>query len=312
MNVYITSGDINGISIEIILKNHALISTFNFHPIYIIDKYILKEACNLLNIDNKILDDMEFINVMNNINIIPKIATRESGLYSFKSFEMGVKLSLQDSKLLLTMPINKYAWNLAKINYTGHTHYLSSLFKCRAIMMLGNENLFVSLFTDHIPLKNVPSKIKKEDLKNFLLDFYNVYLKYKKDANKVLVLGLNPHAGDGGVIGNEENIILDSINEVNKTLGGNIFTNPISPDSAFIPKTRKSYKYYVGMYHDQVLAPLKALYFDSSINISLNIPILRTSPDHGSGYDLAYSKSKLNFESYLNAFRFLTQNHKIK
>ena len=115
------------------------------------------------------------------------------------------------------------------------------------------------------------------------------------------VLGLNPHAGDGGVLGDEEiKEILPAILETNETLDKNIFYGPLVPDIAFTSKKGR----FIAMYHDQGLAPLKALYFDESINVSLNLPVLRTSVDHGTAFDIAY-KGKAKTLSYENAIKYI-------
>lgn len=159
--------------------------------------------------------------------------------------------------------------------------------------------MFVSLFTEHCALKKVPKKINEKDLTTFLIDFQK-----SVNSNNIAVLGLNPHASDNGVLGDEEVEIFKAIKKANKILNENIFKGPLVPDTAFSPMSRKNYKYFVAMYHDQGLAPLKALYFDQSINVSLNLPIIRTSVDHGTAFDIAYKKDrKLNTKSYINAVK---------
>ncbi|HHD80747.1 MAG TPA: 4-hydroxythreonine-4-phosphate dehydrogenase, partial [Campylobacterales bacterium] len=118
------------------------------------------------------------------------------------------------------------------------------------------------------------------------------------------------HAGDDGVLGDEEKIIIKAIDKATKTIkkesntNNLLFTNPLVPDVAFTPNVRKNYKYFVAMYHDQGLIPLKALYFDEGINISLNLPIVRTSVDHGTAFDIAYKGIELNSLSYINAIKY--------
>ena len=142
----------------------------------------------------------------------------------------------------------------------------------------------------------VPEKIKKNELTQFFIDFYK-----STDFENIGVLGLNPHAGDGGVLGDEEiKELLPAILEANETLDKNIFYGPLVPDIAFSTKKGR----FIAMYHDQGLAPLKALYFDESINVSLNLPILRTSVDHGTAFDIAY-KGKAKTLSYENAIKYI-------
>jgi 4-hydroxythreonine-4-phosphate dehydrogenase len=200
------------------------------------------------------------------------------------------------------MPINKEAWNKANIDYVGHTDMLRDIFKNNAIMMLGCNKMYVALYTEHIPLKEVTKKIKHKKLTKFLVN-----LQYSLKVDKpIAVLGLNPHSGDNGILGDEEKNIIKAINNANKILNSNIFKGPIVPDVAFTPKVRDQYKYFVAMYHDQGLAPLKALYFDDGINISLNLPIIRTSVDHGTAFDIAYKKfNKISSLSYINAIKYI-------
>jgi 4-hydroxythreonine-4-phosphate dehydrogenase len=190
--------------------------------------------------------------------------------------------------------------------YVGHTDMLRDIFKKDAIMMLGCEKMYVALYTEHTPLKQVPKEIKTKKIIRFLIDFYK---SIKSPNEKIAVLGLNPHAGDNGVLGDEEEKIKKAIKRVNKILFEkfNFKENTfelVVPDIAFTPHNRKNYRYFCAMYHDQGLAPLKALYFDESINVSLNLPIVRTSVDHGTAFDLAYKKNnQLSNLSYLNAIK---------
>jgi 4-hydroxythreonine-4-phosphate dehydrogenase len=172
---------------------------------------------------------------------------------------------------------------------------LRDVFKKDAIMMLGCSEMYVALFTEHIPLQAVASTVTLKRLTGFLEDLHHAI-----GDHKVAVLGLNPHAGDNGVLGNEEEIITEAISSLNAALGKEIFVGPVVPDIAFTPHFRKQYTYFVAMYHDQGLGPLKALYFDESVNISLNLPIIRTSVDHGTAFDIAY-KGEAKTLSYINA-----------
>ena len=178
--------------------------------------------------------------------------------------------------------------------------------------MLGCEKMFVALYTEHIALKDVARHIKVKKLTKFFLDFANSMRSHSGEWEQVAVLGLNPHAGDNGVLGNEEIKINKAIKKANKILYSSshspewepIFEGSFVPDIAFTPNFRKNYKYFIAMYHDQGLTPLKALYFDESINVSLNLPIIRTSVDHGTAFDIAYKKNNnLSSKSYINAVK---------
>ena len=302
--VAISIGDINGIGPEIALKAHAEIKKF-CKPLYFTNIDMIKKCAKLLNIELPKDFETEFIE--GDFEVKPGKVDKMSGRYSFESFKKGViftKNGITDA--ITTLPINKKAWEVAGIKYKGHTDALRDFFKKNAIMMLGCEKLFVALFTEHIPLKDVPKSIKTKKLTKFLLDFYT---SLKKPDIQIPVLGLNPHAGENGVLGDEEKKIDKAIKKVNKTLKKDIFFGPIVPDIAFIPPMREKVNYYVAMYHDQGLAPLKALYFEDSINVSLNLPILRTSVDHGTAYDIAYKKDKkLNLKSYINAVKYAVRH----
>ena len=293
--VAVSVGDLSGVGIEIALKSHSEISQI-CTPTYCINKEMLNKAAKLLDII--VPDDFDIFDVDGSFEIEAGALSKDSGQYSYDSFLAGIKLcELQDADALITMPINKEAWNLAGLDFVGHTDVLRKHFKKDAIMMLGCQEMFVALFTEHIPLKEVASSIQEEKLTHFLLDLYDSV----KEEN-IAVLGVNPHAGDNGVLGDEETIITQSIKNANTKLNKNIFVGPIVPDIAFTPYFRKDFKYFVAMYHDQGLGPLKALYFDESINVSLNLPIIRTSVDHGTAFDIAY-KGKANNLSFINAIK---------
>ena len=295
--IAISIGDLNGVGIEIALISHEKISKV-CKPIYCINKDMLKKSSKLLNI--KIPKDFKTYNIKGDFEIKPGQVSKKAGKFSYDSFMEAINLANKEKvSAIVTLPINKESWNKADIKYKGHTEVLRDFFGKNAIMMLGCKKMFVSLFTEHIALKKVAKKIEEKTLSQFLLDFYK-----SVNAKKIGVLGLNPHASDNGVLGNEEVEIFKAIKSANKKLKKDIFKGPMVPDTAFSPMSRKSYKYFVAMYHDQGLAPLKALYFDQSINVSLNLPIIRTSVDHGTAFDIAYKKERrLNTKSYLNAIK---------
>jgi len=291
----ISIGDLNGVGLEIALKSHDAISKL-CQPIYCINKTMLSQASKLLNItlhDNLILSE-----VAGEFKIEIGKVSASSGKYAYDSFMRGIELcEKHEADGVVTMPIHKEAWMLAGLEFKGHTDLLRKYFKQDAIMMLGCPEMFVALFSEHIPLKDVASSIKYKRLKQFFLDLHNSIKE-----PKIAVLGLNPHAGDNGVLGHEELIITKAIKSANKKIGFEQFVGPVVPDIAFTPHFRKNFNYYVAMYHDQGLAPLKALYFDESVNISINLPIIRTSVDHGTAFDIAY-KGEAKTLSYTNAIK---------
>ncbi|MDY0320140.1 MAG: 4-hydroxythreonine-4-phosphate dehydrogenase [Arcobacteraceae bacterium] len=295
--IAISIGDLNGVGLEIALKAHNEISKF-CEPIYCINEAMLNQGLKLLNLDKP--TNFNLHPTKGEFEIKPSKVTKKSGKYSYESFFDAIKLAKKGKvDAITTLPINKQSWSEAGIKYKGHTEVLRDFFGEDAIMMLGCDKMFVALFTEHIPLSKVCESIKTKKLLQFLLDFHK-----SVKADKVCVLGLNPHAGDGGVLGEEEVKIIKAIKEANDTLGKKVFFGPAVPDIAFTKHNREQFKYFVAMYHDQGLGPLKALYFDESINASLNLPIIRTSVDHGTAFDIAYKKdSHINTTSYINAIK---------
>ncbi len=319
--VAISIGDLNGIGIQLALENHHTISK-EVEPVYCIDKNMLEQAAKKLQLT--IPHDFQTIeNIAPIFDIEAGAVNKESGAYAYASFVKATELA-RDKKVdaICTLPIHKKAWELAGVKYKGHTDALRDFFDAEAIMMLGCSKMYVALFTEHIPLKDVAKSINEKDLTRFLIDFYHTATPTKQ----VGVLGLNPHAGDDGVLGNEETIIQKAIDNANSTLRQaqgtvtepvearllspvvEVYSDPLVPDVAFTPRVRTNYTHYIAMYHDQGLAPLKALYFDEGINVSLNLPILRTSVDHGTAFDVAYKNIELNNLSYINAIKYIVNN----
>jgi len=302
--IAISIGDLNGIGIQLALENHDRVKTM-IDPLYCIDEKMLQQASSLLDIP--IPPDFKTVNkIAKTFSITPSTVQKESGTYSFASFLKAVELSkTAEVDGIMTLPIHKKAWELAGVSFKGHTDALREFFFRPAIMMLGSPKLYVALYTEHIPLYQVADEIQDvQKLSSFLIDFYEEIEDRLLNSEKIGLLGLNPHAGDDGVLGNEEQYIHEAREIAHKTLGKEVYTEPLVPDVAFTPNSRKQHHYFVAMYHDQGLAPLKALYFDEGINISLNLPIVRTSVDHGTAFDIAYQGKELNNLSYLNAFRY--------
>ncbi len=304
--IAISIGDLNGIGIQLALEYHAVITEI-VDPIYCIDSAMLEQAAHKLNLP--IPEDFMIVEPFAEaFTIEPGVASAQSGHYSYASFVHAVALARAGQvAAVTTLPIHKKAWERADIQYKGHTDALRDMFDAQAIMMLGCPEMYVALFTEHTPLREVANKINEADLARFLIDFY----RSARPESTVAVLGLNPHAGDDGVLGNEERIIERAIIKANASVDWyNKETVPyevkcLVPDVAFTPQIRSRYTHYVAMYHDQGLAPLKALHFDEGINVSLNLPILRTSVDHGTAFDVAYQGKKLNGLSYINAIKYI-------
>ncbi|PAF52428.1 4-hydroxythreonine-4-phosphate dehydrogenase [Helicobacter sp. 13S00477-4] len=292
--IAISIGDLNGIGPQIAITQHDIIKKI-CHPIYCVHKTILDNACDILKIP--LPKYMELSPPNSTIpEIHPGMIEAQSGRYSYESFLLACQLTEEKkTHSVCTLPIHKKAWKLAGINEIGHTEVLAKRYKKNTMMMLGCQEMFVALFTDHIPLKETNKYIKPQAIKQFLISLHQCI-----KMEKALVLGFNPHCGDNGLIGNEDELIAKGINLANKLIKKEVFIGPIPTDTAFSPMNRKKYKFFIAMYHDAGLAPLKALYFEESINVTLNIPIFRTSVDHGVAYDIAY-RIQPNTKSYFNA-----------
>ncbi len=294
MKIAVSVGDLNGIGIELALRNHAHIRQ-RCHPLYMIDRSMLEQAASLLQLP--IPEDFETTETGEDFQIEPGTISPQSGAYAYASFRKAVALAeSQEAVAVTTLPIHKKAWELAGVPYKGHTDALADIFGREAIMMIGCDKLFTALYTHHIPLREVPAQIDIHRLSRFLITLYE---EIKEE--KIAVLGLNPHAGDNGLLGEEERKIEAAIEIANDTLLEEIFVGPLVPDTAFTPHMRERFRYYVCMYHDQGLIAAKALYFDKGINVSLNLPIIRTSVDHGTAFDIAYKNAPLSPLSYRNA-----------
>ncbi len=302
--IAISIGDLNGIGIQLALENHHEIIKI-IDPIYCIDRVMLEQASRLLNIP--IPSNFKTVKkIAKKFSIKPAQVTKEAGVYSFASFLKAVELSkLMEVDGIMTLPIHKKAWELAGVSFKGHTDALRDFFFAPAIMMLGSPKMYVALYTEHIPLHQISKEVKDvKKLSEFLIDFYENIKDNLNEHEQIGLLGLNPHAGDDGVLGDEEIQINEARNIAHKSIGKEVYTSPLVPDVAFTANCRKNHHYFVAMYHDQGLAPLKALYFDEGINISLNLPIIRTSVDHGTAFDIAYKNKELNNLSYLNAINY--------
>lgn len=302
--VAISIGDANGIGLQIAIDSHKEVSRL-CQPIYCVHKELLNQASILLGKECAIKAHELSPPDAEVIDITPAQVSQSSGYYSFKSFEHA--LALTESKQacgVLTLPIHKEAWKKAGIKSIGHTQALRARYNKEAIMMLGCENMYVALFSDHVALRDVSALITEEALTEFLCNFARC-INLKESC---AVLGLNPHCGDNGLMGNEDRMIDSAVIKANALLGHSYFVGAIPADSAFSPQNRKRFRYFVSMYHDVGLAVLKALYFEESINISLNLPIVRTSVDHGVAFDKAYKQKALSTTSYINALKYIITN----
>ena len=214
-----------------------------------------------------------------------KKVARRSYLYIQKAIQLCK--SLPDSSLL-TLPVSKEWIIKSGINFSGHTEELRDAFQCQPWMCMYHPEMSVIPLTNHIPLKMVSSQISNLNFSSLktALSFFQNFFKPKKP---MALLGLNPHAGEGGKIGKEEFFLKKQLAYMRE--GHLPIEGIFSADAFFTPKVRKDYSLAIACYHDQGLIPFKALYGTSGINITLNLPQLRASPGHGPAYSLARSKN---------------------
>jgi len=222
--------------------------------------------------------------------VIPGKPNKINSITQFKNMNFIVNELLQKKyDALITLPISKYMLSDHFPNFKGHTEYISSLTNTsgKEVMMLVSENIRVALATTHIPLKDVPKNITKNSLERNLNTLNEeLQKKFKIKKPKIMVTGLNPHAGENGDFGNEEEKIITPVIKKLNLKGFNLI-GPVAADTAFTKKNIELYDAFLAMYHDQGLAPFKALSFGKGVNITLGLPFVRTSVDHGTAFDIA-------------------------
>jgi 4-phospho-D-threonate 3-dehydrogenase / 4-phospho-D-erythronate 3-dehydrogenase len=311
----ITVGDINGIGLEVVLKalSHAKILNICVPVIYGSSKVVSYHK-NIVALDEVNFQGqrnaerlaMDRINVVNcwndNVNITLGKPTDLGGKFAQISLEAAVK-DLKSGLIdaVVTAPIHKKSMQLAGFGYVGHTEYLTSQFAVNdSLMMMTSETLRVGLVTTHLPLRNVASSITKEKIIS-KLNIFNETLKIDFGFEKptIAVLSLNPHAGEEGMLGDEEeNIIRPAVLDCKKK--GLLTFGPFAADGFFGSGQFNKFNGILAMYHDQGLIPFKALTFGSGVNYTAGLPIIRTSPDHGTAFDLA-GKNEADASSFIHA-----------
>jgi 4-hydroxythreonine-4-phosphate dehydrogenase len=302
IKVGITVGDINGIGIEVILKalNDPNAYANSIPIIYGSSKVISahKKAINLPDFQYLVIKDVseakpKKVNLINcweeDVQVVLGEKNANGGVYALKSLEAAVA-DLKDQKIdvLVTAPINKDCVRDAGFEFPGHTEYLANISGTNEVLMfMVAEGLRVGVVTGHIPLRKVAESITKEAVENKLrLMIKSLQEDFLIQKPKIAVLGLNPHAGDRGTLGNEE---MDIINPVILKLRdeGELVYGSYSSDGFFGSSNLKNFDAILSMYHDQGLTGFKSISFDEGVNFTAGLSIVRTSPDHGTAYDIA-------------------------
>ncbi len=324
IKVGITQGDINGIGYEIIFKalsDSRLLESFT--PIIYGSSKVAAYHRKALNIANFSLNSIRTaeeahpsrVNVINCLGDEVRVelgkSTTIAGDAAFKALELAVadiKRGVID--ILVTAPINKKNIQSDKFNFPGHTEYLAQQAESDEVLMLMvSDNLKVGVVSGHVPLKDVPSSITVDNIydKLRILDS-TLRVDFTIRKPRIAVLGLNPHAGDQGVLGSEEeDIIIPAINKAKEE--GIMALGPYAADGLFGSNQLKNFDAILAMYHDQGLAPFKTLAFTNGVNYTAGLPFIRTSPDHGTAYDIA-GLDKADKDSFLNAIYLAVDTYK--
>ena len=312
INIGISIGDPNGIGIEIILKalsNDYIQGDYNY---IIYSSYdLVKKQKEVLGIETLTLKKIYSLDeaTTNFINIKEVFTSskfdfgnsdKEVSANGIISFKEAVKDAF-DKKIdiLITSPINKNLSYSSSFKYSGHTDYLKKTLKKDPMMLMVSDNLKLGLFTEHIPIKDVVKELtvnrvakKIKMLRQTLINDFLI------NEPRIAVLAINPHVGDNGVIGSEDQEIL--LPGIKKSKG--LIFGPFSADTFFCNENFKKYDGVMAAYHDQGLIPFKTMSFGKGVNYSAGLPIIRTSPDHGTGFDIA-GKGVASPTSFLQAIK---------
>jgi 4-hydroxythreonine-4-phosphate dehydrogenase len=311
--VGISIGDLNGIGSEVVLKTFEdarmleLCTPVIFANVKILS-FVKKtfESTSILHgidrLDQLVVGKINVLNVWRE-GVDLNFGTNDEtvGKYAIKSFVAATK-ALKEGLIdvLVTAPINKYNIQSEEFKFPGHTDYLDQELEGNALMLMVQDNLRVGLLTDHIPVNEVAKHLteeliiqKIETVKKSLIQDFSI------NKPKIAVLGLNPHAGDGGVIGKEdEQIIKPAIKKIFDK--GTLVFGPFPADGFFGNNQYEKYDAVIAAYHDQGLIPFKTLSFGKGVNYTAGLNKIRTSPDHGTAYEIA-GKNKADFNSFKEA-----------
>lgn len=299
----ITIGDINGIGPEVIIKalsndmllNECIPIIYGSSKVMGYHKNIVKDPnfhfSNVNRTDRATSGKISLINCwQDSVTINLGEATEDSGKSAYIALDRAVDdLNKGFIDALVTAPINKHAMKMANFPHIGHTEYIADQSKMlgKELMMLISDQLKVAVLSSHIPVRDAAQKVTKDRIKECITVLNNSLKQdFGKEKPTIAVLGLNPHAGESGGIGSEEvEIIRPAILELKKK--GMLVSGPYSADGFFGNSTYKKFDAVLAMYHDQGLIPFKTLSFGSGVNFTSGLPVIRTSPDHGTGYEIA-------------------------
>jgi 4-hydroxythreonine-4-phosphate dehydrogenase len=311
----ISSGDLNGIGIELIIK------TLSDNRILDQCTPVIFSSNKAINFYRKSLPEINFsyqvtkefnrlnsrqVNLFNcweeEVVITPGVLNETGGKYAILSLQTAVA-ALKQKQIdgLVTAPIHKKNIQSAEFNFTGHTPFLKNIFGVNdVLMMLFAGNFRVALVTEHIPVSDISKSITRERIVSKLnLLHQSLQKDFGIEKPRIAVLGLNPHAGDEGLIGNEEETILKPAIKDAKN-SGMMVIGPYSADAFFARRSFDRFDAVLAMYHDQGLIPFKTLATGEGVNYTAGLPVVRTSPDHGVAFDIA-GKDKADISSFVTS-----------
>ena len=304
---FISPGDPAGIGPEVTLKALSKNKKIQNNFILAGDKNLYQNLISQNNLDLNLIEEdsdeegviFKHFPLKNNVSIgNPDVGNAN---YIIDILSHGALGCLKNEfKGLNTGPINKELINQSGFEFSGHTEFLADIANVKkVVMLLMNKKLKIALLTTHIPLSEVPSKISKKNLENTISIISDEFENTWKIKNpSICLLGLNPHAGEGGYIGHEEEEILKPfVNSSPKNVFG-----PISADTAFIEENINKYDVFLAMYHDQGLPVIKSMGFGNTLNVTMGLPFIRISVDHGTAYEIA-GKNKADFSSMDEALK---------
>ncbi|MEO5788987.1 MAG: 4-hydroxythreonine-4-phosphate dehydrogenase PdxA [Gelidibacter sp.] len=300
IRVGISIGDLNGIGAEIILKTFEDVRMLEFcTPIIFASiktmSFFKKHFDSAINFHG--INDMSQVlesrvNVLNvwkeNVDIAFGEEDLKAGEYAFKSLEKATEaLKNDDIDVLVTAPINKLTIQSDSFKFPGHTDYLAKELGGNSLMFMVTEDFKVGLLTDHVPVKDVPQYITAKLIEEKVQTVYDSLIQdFRISKPKIAVLGINPHAGDNGVIGDEdEKVLKPTLLKIREK--GKLVYGPYSADSFFGSKNYKNFDAIIASYHDQGLIPFKTLTFGEGVNYTAGLNKVRTSPDHGTAFEIA-------------------------
>ncbi len=306
----ITLGDVNGIGPEVVIKALLDARILNFFtPVIYGSSRVLSYYKKIMGVEfnyAQVKEEHNFIAKKNNVvncwketlELTPGVENKIGGNASWQALKKASEdLKNGNIDAIVTAPINKATIQSDEFKFPGHTEFFADLFDTdKQLMFMVSDKLRIGVVSGHVPLEKVASEITKQSLEESL----NAMDKSLKNdfgitKPKIAVLGLNPHAGEDGLLGKEEEeIIKPTILEYRKS--GNLFFGPFPSDGFFGSKEYKKYDAVLAMYHDQGLIPFKSLSFGSGVNFTAGLPKVRTSPDHGTAYSIA-GKNKASADS---------------